>query len=224
MKKIKKIFFILLIVFAGFLFLNMPVITKQGIDGTVYKIKIPLYVKISGFIYRDFQYKFFTEQITRGSINQRANIEDVFDWTVQNIKKRPEDFPSIDDHIWYIIVRGYGSADQAADVFTTLASYTGCESFWEKIDLPGTDHFLILSFVKIDGNWEVFDVYNKKAFIDLRSAKSVSSYGVPYSKYVDSMDKTTFDSCLRRPDKQKCLGRVVYEFKKKFFGQKLPGD
>jgi len=195
------------------LILNFPVTTRQGINGELFIRKIPLYAKMGGFLYRDYQYKDLSRRITEGVKNDVDKVKTIYEWTITNIKNVPEDFPVVDDHIWDIIVRGYGTADQAADVFTTLASYVGYEAFWEKLYVSGTDQPLVLSFAKIGNKWHIFDVYNQKAFMSTESLALPTPSGPAYVEYLRTMDKAKFKSCLRRPDRQKILSRIAHEFK-----------
>jgi len=144
--------------------LNFPMTTRQGISGELFVRKIPLYAKMGGFLYRDYQYKDLSRRITAAVEGDTAKVKALYSWTVENIVLPPKGFPVVDDHIWDIIVRGYGTAGQMADVFSTLASYAGYEAFWEKISAGKSKERIALSFVKIGGKWRVFDVFRKKCF------------------------------------------------------------
>ena len=139
---------------------------------------------------------------------------------IENIKNQPKGFRVVDDHIWDIIVRGYGSSDQLSDVFTTLANYAGYEAFWENLYTDKTRKGLILSFVKIDNKWHIFDVYNKKCFMDSKNLALPTPCGLTYVEYLSKMDKTKFKSSIRRAGKQKTFSRFIYEIKKLLSGGK----
>jgi len=194
--------------------LNAQVNTKQGVDGTVTVKKIPLYVKICGFLYRDYQYGRLAGEITRGVPGDSEKVTALYLWTRENIRRPPEGFTVVDDHIWNIVIRGYGCADQASDVFTTLASYAGYEAFWEKCFIKGVKGSVILSFVFVNGNWSVFDVDNGRAFPGGKALDAAAPSGRSYSEYMAALDKGLFKRQLRRPDKQKIFGRIVYEARK----------
>lgn len=58
-----------------------------------------------------------------------------------------------------------------ADVFTTLCAYSGMRSFWRVYRFrnspeEGYAAGLVFSFVKIGGRWVVFDLYNRKYFLN----------------------------------------------------------
>src|SRR3990167_3576586 len=149
MKIIRRLLLSMLAIGALFVFLNFPLNTRQGIDGVVMARKIPLYAKFCGYFYRDYQYRELSRGITGSLTGDPEKVMAIYNWTVDNIRKKPAGFPTVDDHIWDIVVRGYGGNDQMADVFTTLASYAGYEAFWEKLSPHPGSKPLILSFVKI---------------------------------------------------------------------------
>jgi hypothetical protein len=68
----------------------------------------------------------------------------------------------IDDHIWHIMIRGYGEPDQQADVFTTLLGYAGVRAFWMLVGEPPDE--LPISYVWIRGRWRVYDVAGRIVF------------------------------------------------------------
>lgn len=140
--------------------LNLPVSTKQGINYRVSTIKIPLYIKIIEFLDRNYHYKELTKRICNGYSNDQDKVLALFEWTHQNIKRDiPEGWPIIDDHVWHIIVRGYGARDQFSDVFTTLCNYTDIDAFYSWVYTKEGSR-IPLSFVKLDKRWCLFDPYN----------------------------------------------------------------
>lgn len=134
----------------------MPATTRQGIDFKVSTISLPLYVKALEFVDRDVNYRTLSRTVTAGQTTDEARALAVFRWVRRNVRDVPPGFPVVDDHIWHIIVRGYGVDDQKADIFTTLTTYAGVPAYWIVLELRGPR--LPISFVKIDGRWRVFDV------------------------------------------------------------------
>lgn len=141
-----------------------PVTTRQGINFEVSTHKIPLYLKTLEFVDRSAQYQQLADEITRGAASDAERALKVFDWTRRRIKKTPEGWPIVDDHILNIIIRGHGVGDQEADVFATLTTYAGVPAFWSKVPLDRRRPGVILSFARIDGRWRVFDVANGVVF------------------------------------------------------------
>lgn len=140
----------------------MEVTTKQGVDGRVQAIRIPLYLKILDFYDRHFNYKWLAARIIQDTHGDYEKAMKLFLWTHANIRKAPEGYPIIDDHVWHIIVRGYGVADQSSDVFSTLCNYAGLDAFFM---LVGPRRFP-LSFVKLQNKWCIFDPCHGTYFED----------------------------------------------------------
>ena len=139
--------------------------TRQGVNFEVTTYRIPLYAKGIDFFHRHFQYELLARQITRGLPSDRERVLAVYEWTRRRVRTRPRGFPIVDDHVLDIIIRGYGEADQMADVFTTLSTYAGVPAFWRSVHPPsGRGADLVLAFASIDGRWAVFDVVHGYVF------------------------------------------------------------
>jgi hypothetical protein len=86
----------------------------------------------------------------------------IFEWKIKHIVKQPPQLPVIDDHPWHIIVRGYGMADQMADVFAVLSNYAGLKSFFLNCEgsvvLSPVISLLEPSFLMVDGIFVTFIV------------------------------------------------------------------
>lgn len=167
MKKNFRIFICIIIALACVIaFLNFNLTTRQGVDYKVSVIKIPLYLKVLDFFDRHYNYKQLVRSITEGAKNDDERVTRIFNWTYEHIKKQPDELPVIDDHVWNIIVRGYGKDDQSCDVFSTLCNYAGFRSFYDYIPLARSSGQMILSYVNIKGLWYVFDPYNGVFFVN----------------------------------------------------------
>jgi hypothetical protein len=140
----------------------VPVETKQAIDFTVTTHSLPLYAKTLDFVQRDRSYARLVSQVAPGDDSPESRALAVFNWTREHIRDQPPQLPVIDDHVWHIVIRGYGVSDQKADVFTTLATYAGLPAFVgpSRLGQPHAD----LSFVWMSGDWRVFDVQNGIVF------------------------------------------------------------
>ena len=158
---VRRLFFAVVVAAALVGVANIPTTTLQGVDYVVTAHSIPLYLKATDFIDRDLHYRKLAAEVASGTVTPEARAKAVFDWTRANIRDTPPGFPVIDDHIWHIILRGYGQSDQKADVFTTLLSYAGVPAYFIFI---GPKPELTLSFAKIDGRWRVADVANGVIF------------------------------------------------------------
>jgi hypothetical protein len=140
---------------------NMRTTTMRGVNYVVTARSLPLYVKTLDFVDRDVNYRHLAAQVTNGAATDDAKLRAVFDWTVANIRPTPPGFPVVDDHVWHIIVRGYGQDDQQADVFTTLLEYAGVPAYWIFI---GPKPELTLSLARVGGQWRAIDVTNHVMF------------------------------------------------------------
>lgn len=158
-KWLKRVILIISISIGILYILNIKVTTQQGINYEVQTIEIPLYLKVLDFFDRHYNYKWTVERIIGDSRIEREKVFNIFGWTYKNIKKSPEGYPIMDDHVWHIIVRGYGVADQSSDVFTTLCNYAGVDAFFSMVYSEDRSSRIPLSFVKISEVWNVFDPY-----------------------------------------------------------------
>ena len=155
MKKfiLKKFIFKLLIgialLTAMIVLLNIKVTTRQGVNYQVHTIRIPLYLKILDFMDRHYNYKQLVQRIIKNEHDKQERVMKIFSWTYHNIRKQPEELPVVDDHVWHIIVRGYGVSDQSCDVFATLCNYTGIDAFFHSFKEEGKDEKITLSFAKL---------------------------------------------------------------------------
>ncbi len=178
---LKKKYFISIVIISVFLFailfLKMDTITRQGINYTVRKIKIPLYLKLHNFFDRHLNYQWTVDQIVNDRMTDQQKAEAIFEWTIQHIVRQPAQLPVIDDHPWHIIVRGYGMADQMADVFAVLSNYAGLKSFilsCESID--GSDpRYISLGAVFFDGGWHLCDLHRQTIFLNNQNKWALTS-------------------------------------------------
>jgi len=139
-----------------------PTTRTTGVNFVVSTQTLPMWQKAAEFIERDDHLQ-TVAHLALAHINghdQKAFA--AMAWTRANIKYAPSDRPVLDDHIWNVILRGYGQADQQADVFTTLLTYDGVPAFWQNIGRA--PDFIPLSYVSIDDQWRVFDVSRGLAF------------------------------------------------------------
>jgi hypothetical protein len=138
----------------------VPVTTKQGVNYEVSEHRLPLYLKMFEFFDRDAQYRQLAGEITRHARSDRERVRAVFDWTARRIQPAPDGWTIVDDHILNIIIRGYGTPDQRADVFAALTTYAGVPAFWRAIKAPNGRDGVVLTFVHLERRWIVVDVAN----------------------------------------------------------------
>ncbi len=135
-----------------------PVVTRQGINGVVMSRRVPLWVKATRFVTRDSQCRRLAHAITKKVSGDQEKVMAIFEWTRAHLRHQPAELPIMDDHIYSIIERGYGIADQYADVFTTLCAYAGVPATMVKLSHP-LDGKLYLAAVKLERRWCLLDPY-----------------------------------------------------------------
>lgn len=213
---------------AVFLVAMMPVATRQGINYEVSTHHVPLHQKVFDFVYRSHHYQVLADEATLGTSTDQERVLALFDWTQRNIPRTPEGWTVVDDHILNIIIRGHGTADQRADVFTTLSTYAGVPAFWAKVRLQKSQDGIILSFALVDGRWVVFDVANRVAFrndrgdlatpADLRNRRDLIPSRLhdlkvgdtPYPRFLEHLQRPPVPNPLRA-ELQMSWERLRYE-------------
>jgi hypothetical protein len=133
-----------------------PTTRFVGNNFVVSQQTVPLWVKAVDFVDRDVNLAATARAVLGDAAGADAKAAAAFAWTRSNIRPQPAELPAVDDHIWHIIVRGYGLSDQRADVFTTLLSYGGVRAYW--MLTRDARHAAALSYVWIRGEWRVYDV------------------------------------------------------------------
>jgi hypothetical protein len=139
-----------------------PTTRFVGVDFVISQQTLPLWVKAVEFVDRDANLARTAGAVLSGVEGEEARAAAALAWTRANIRYAPPGLPVVDDHIWHIIVRGYGQSDQMADVFTTLLAYSGVRAYWAFVgERPGQ---IPMSYVWIRDRWRVFDVMRGIAF------------------------------------------------------------
>jgi hypothetical protein len=217
---------IFLIAGAAALF-NIETTTRQGINFEVSVIKIPLYLKVLDFFDRHYNYQNLVRKIINPSDSREERVIKIFCWTYNNIKRVPAGYPVVDDHVWHIIVRGYGLSDQSQDVFTTLCNYAGIDAFFESIYTKDGALVKPLSFVRLDRGWRVFDVYEGVYFKNkhgglasieeiknqnwiIFDAMGLNKQNLDYAKCLENLPLIK-DIGLRRANIQSPFKRLLFE-------------
>ena len=140
--------------------LHWPVHTRQGVDYQLVERTIPLYVKLGRFLYRDLEYRVLVREITRGIAGEEGKALALYDWVRTHVHHGiPKGMPVVDDHVWHIIVRGYGTPDQLADVLATLCAYGGLPADVVGLGPPGRRPVHAVTMVRIGGAWHPLDPY-----------------------------------------------------------------
>jgi len=209
-----------------------PVSTLRAVNWKIREYRLPLVVKTSEFLLRDYWYRRMAGEITHGIRGDEARLNALLGWTREHIRQIPPGWPIMDDHILYTIIRGYGVDEQQADVFVTLSSYARTPAFWAAVKpRPGVPERLILTFTQWRGRWTVWDVSRGIAFhkkdgtpatvSDLTADLSAvepdvlkwKQQGRPYREYLQHGLPQFFVPPILRAQKQMPLLRLGFELR-----------
>jgi hypothetical protein len=143
---------------AAWFVLTRPVTIRRGVNYHITEIQMPLYFKLLAYVHRHLEYRQLAERLVDGLSDREEKILTLFEWTRQNVRPIPKGFPIVDDHVWDIIVRGYGSQDQASDVFATLSAYAGIPAHFGYACTQETNTCVGVAFVQLpNGSFGLFD-------------------------------------------------------------------
>jgi hypothetical protein len=132
-----------------------PATRYVGVDFVITEQTLPLWVKAIEFVDRDRNIGHTAHAVLGGIEGEEAKAAAALAWTRANIRNAPPGLPIVDDHIWHVIIRGYGQSDQLSDVFTTLLVYQGVPAYW--MFIGSKPHEIPISYVRIAGRWCVYD-------------------------------------------------------------------
>lgn len=217
---------------SGVFILNREVSTKQGINYHVYTRKIPVYLKLLDLYDRHYNYRYLVRKLVDKNDSYRQKAIKLLAWSYQNIYTQPKELPVIDDHVWHIIVRGYGTAEQFSDVFSTLCNYAGMPAFFSYVHSQSKET-ITFSFVRIGDGIFVFDAYRGIYFEtdsgELASTEDIlagnwkpkniaplKNTPVEYLEYFKNMPVDMLKYSSLRPQIQSPWQRFVFEFSKLF--------
>jgi hypothetical protein len=201
--------------------LSQSVVTYKGINYQVSEQSLPRYLKILAFFYRHYEYQNLANHLVGQVSDHNEKIEILFKWVQQHIRPVPEGYPVIDDHIWDIIVRGYGTQDQAADVLAVLSAYSGIPAHFYMLYAPETSQGIGIAFIqRIEGGYGSFDpradiilrhtdgrllsieeIREQPALVEQMTEGRVVLGGQPYSSYFKNLPQVnarTFSRTTRQ--------------------------
>lgn len=139
---------------------HWPVHSRQGINYEVTQHTLPLSLKLAGFVYRDMEYRHLARELTRGIYGDDAKVLRLYEWVRSHVAAGvPPGLPVVDDHVWNIIVRGYGDPDQLADVLATLCAYAGIPAELAMLGPPGGRMGHAIAMVQLEGRWCPLDPF-----------------------------------------------------------------
>lgn len=207
-----------------------PVTTRFGANYAWSNRQIPLYEKVINFVSRDLQLYRLARDLTAGASTDEEKLRRLFSWVADHVRPTPAGFPVVDDHVLYVIIRGYGADDQRTEVFVTLAGYAGFGGHVARLEPPAArGHFLFVAFVACGDKLCVFDVTHgvigrdaEGRLADVRqlmadptllaaSAKDRLVAGIPYQQYFLGLDRP---KTFSRTAAQQFLPRIKQELER----------
>ena len=213
--------------------LQMPVSTRQGWNYVVSRQTIPLYLKAARFVMRDLESRYLVAELTRGVTDPEQKALRLLAWVRTAVHAGvPPELTVVDDHPWSIIIRGYGSADQLADVLATLCAYAGVPGAVVPVNDPETRvrHDLVL--VKLRDGWCPLDPYygpvirradghlatqadlRRDPSLVRRAAPGVTRSGVEYATWYETVPDAPVNDLAARPSRQMPLRRLLELFRR----------
>ena len=138
---------------------NWPVATRYGVNWSWSAKRIPLYEKAINFLSRDLQTRRLAREVAGQAATDEERLLRLFHWVNEQVRPVPSGFPIVDDHVWNILVRGYGAPDQRAEAFAVLASYAGFPATAVCVQQPAIKGGTCLTVVQHQGRRLVFDVH-----------------------------------------------------------------
>lgn len=206
-----------------------PVTTRYGVNYRWSSRTIPLYEKAINFVSRDIQARRLAREVTAGIDRPRDRALRVFTWVGENVRPVPAGFPVVDDHIWHVIVRGYGAPDQRTEAYTLLAAYAGVRAATAALVAmtDGRPHGLMVAVSEFDDRRWIFDVDHQILFrrddgslasvddlianpaIVSAAGRGLEVAGIPYARYFEHLHDLTVS--FDRIDRQRPLPRLRRE-------------
>lgn len=141
-----------------------PVTTRAGIDYRWSEKRIPLAEKFLGFVSRDLQSRRLAIEVAADVEDEQERLLRIFRWVTASVRPVPAGFPVVDDHIFHILVRGYGTSDQRTEAFALLASHAGFPSGRMVLEAASGGARLQIAVVKWRGKLHLLDVDNGVVF------------------------------------------------------------
>jgi transglutaminase-like putative cysteine protease len=139
---------------------HWPVHTRQGVNFEVTRHPLPLALKLFGFLSRDLEFRQLASRLTRGIRDDETKVLRLYEWVRAHVVAgTPPGLSVVDDHVWNIIVRGYGEPDQLADALATLCAYAGIPAELAMLGPPDGRVIHAVAMVKLDGRWCPLDPF-----------------------------------------------------------------
>lgn len=211
---------------------RIPVTQRVAVNYVVTENKILLSEKVVHFLARHQAMRRLALEIAGDKATDVQRAQALQAWVARNIlpQERAGDLPVVDDHPYSIVVRGYGTAEQRADLFTILCGYAGIRAAMYRLQRTGSGKAIHLAVVRLaDGPYLLFDPARDNLFYgeggrlatlaELNDNPAVAKRaknqpvidGVPYAEYFSGIHPVSGFRRFTRADLQRPLPRILYE-------------
>jgi hypothetical protein len=192
--------------------------------------RITLYEKSVHFISRHLAMERLTREITRGKAADTEKAEAIQAWVAEKVllQEAAGALPVIDDHPHFIVVRGYGTREQRADLFSILCGYAGIPAGMYRLVHPRSRKVMVLAIARLSGRFYLFDPGSDNRFLTrtgnlasledlMRDSAPVTRVknqpvleGIPYAEYFLGLHPVSRFRRFLRADLQKPIPRFLY--------------
>ena len=211
-----------------------PVTTHVGYNHRVITTRLTLIEKTLAFVDRDLAMRRLTKEIAGADGTSDERLMRMYQWVAANIRDVPAGLPVVDDHVWNIFVRRYGTVDQRAEALALLASYDGMPASTVPLGKVPSREVVQLTVVNVSGRVVVLDVNNRIIFHNLSgnlatvaelqgdpalirvNAAGITVDGVPYEEHFARFRTVTPN--FGRMQKQQLIPRLRAELSERVTG------
>ncbi len=210
---------------------QIRVVTSIGVNYVVAQKEITLQEKVLQFLVRHFAIKRLVGDITEAKVTDREKAVALQTWVVQKVLpwEKVQALPVIDDHPYSIIVRGYGTGEQRADLLAILCGYAGIPAALYRLRHADSGRSIVLAVVRLGDDFYLFDPARDNLFYaeegrlatlaDLRrnsvfvarARNQPAIHGIPYRDYFSGLHPVRQFQRYQRADLQRPFSRLFYE-------------
>lgn len=210
---------------------RIPVTQRVAVNYVVTENKISLSEKVVHFLSRHQAMRRLALEIAGDKATDVQRAQALQAWVARNIlpQEKAGDLPVVDDHPYSIMVRGYGTAEQRADLFTVLCGYAGIRAAMYRLRRAGSGKAIHLAVVRLGDILYLFDPARDNLFYGeggrlatlaelndnpaaaRRARNQPVIDGIPYAEYFSGIHPVSGFRRFTRADLQRPLSRVLYE-------------
>jgi hypothetical protein len=181
------------------------------IDGKLYSFDLPVAIKLIALQERERYFNVWIDEIIAPGVQApEEKVNKIFEW-IASFKERPEDFRSIEQHEYYILINQYGSTNHLVRVFCLLVTVAGYQAIPFKSEADGR---VIVRIPGADEKWLRYDLKNKTSGKEVRDIE-LSDEVKRDIRAIDTVIKKFWQRRYTRGDKNVLVNRIFFEILKK---------